>query len=405
MKKRNYARMMFPIANQRGAALITGLLLVVVLTILSIAAMMSTATELRIASNDRSAKQVFYMTEAGIEDARSRLQLGASASPINDSTPSNPTWTAFVGTAAKSTEKGYDSSNSNHSLYAQLNPSLNYVVKVMHKLDGSGVPLKWGDSNLDGRPDENTTVGESIYVITSEGYESSGTLKPLKIEASRVPPITTPAALYTKAHTTIQGSSTNVLGMDKCGSSNVPGVLTMDSITLNGGPTITGSPSDIIENSSINVDVQHMINQFKTIANYQYNVNSATLTGMTWGAPTPGATQQDPSSCSDRNIVYYNTNSTYVKLSGGTQGCGILLVEGDLNVHGGFQWYGVVLVTGSVTFSGGGEKNVSGAMLAGGTVSADLVAGDANIIYCSGAVNFQTQYRPLMTLRWVELFS
>lgn len=179
----------------------------------------------------------------------------------------------------------------------------------------------------------------------------------------------------------------------------------MDSITMNGGPTITGSPSDIIENSSINVDVQHMINQFKTIANYQYNVNSATLTGMTWGAPTPGATQQDPSSCSDRNIVYYNTNSTYVKLSGGTQGCGILLVEGDLNVHGGFQWYGVVLVTGSVTFSGGGEKNVSGAMLAGGTVSADLVAGDANIIYCSGAVNFQTQYRPLMTLRWVELFS
>ncbi len=60
-------------ANERGAVLITGLLLVLVLTILSLAAMMSTATELKIASNDRSAKQVFYVAEAGLEDARSRL--------------------------------------------------------------------------------------------------------------------------------------------------------------------------------------------------------------------------------------------------------------------------------------------------------------------------------------------
>ena len=407
MKNEDSNQKMLVLTSQRGAALITGLLMVLVLTILSLGAMMTTATELRIASNDRSAKQVFYRTEAGLEDARSRLQLAASASPITDSSPSNPNWTAFVGTAAKAAEKGYDSSNSNHTLYAQLNPSLNYVVKVMHKLDASGVPLKWGDSNYDGRPDENTTVGESIYVITSTGYDSSGTLKPLKIEAARRAPITTPAALYTKAHTTIQGNSTNVLGIDHCGGNSVPGVITMDDITLNGAPTITGSPSNWVENSTKNVDVQYMINQFKGTANYQYNVNSATMTNMNWGTPTPGATQQDASSCSTRNIVYYNTNSTFVKLASaaGTMGCGLLLVEGDLVVQGGFQWYGVVLVTGSITFAGGGNKNVTGAMLAGGTVSADLVSGDANIIFCSYAVNFQTQYFPLVTLRWLELFS
>jgi hypothetical protein len=155
----------------------------------------------------------------------------------------------------------------------------------------------------------------------------------------------------------------------------------------------------------MNVDVEYLVNQFKNRANYQYDVNSATITGMTWGTPTPGATQQDASSCSSRNIVHFNTNGTYVKLSGGTQGCGILVIEGDLDVHGAFQWYGVVLVTGSIIFSGGGGKNVTGSMMAGGTVSADLVAGDANIIFCSHAVNFQTQYLPLVTLRWVELFS
>jgi Tfp pilus assembly protein PilX len=403
MKSRRFMKKYFKFPDEKGAVLVTGLLLLLVLTILGMAAMATTAMELKIARNDRSAKQVFYLTEAGLEDVRSRLQMGATASPINDSVPSNPSWTAFVGTLEKCTEKGYENSNSDHSHYDQLETSLNYVVKVMHKLDGSGIPLKWGDSNFDGRPDENTTVGESIYVITSEGYDSIGASKSLQSEAARVPPITTPAALYTKAHTTIQGTSTNVLGMDHCGSSDVPGVVTMDSINLNGNPTIIGSPSAMVEHSPMNVDVEYLVNQFKNRANY--HVNSATITGMTWGTPTPGATQQDASSCSSRNIVHFNTNGTYVKLSGGTQGCGILVIEGDLDVHGAFQWYGVVLVTGSIIFSGGGGKNVTGSMMAGGTVSADLVAGDANIIFCSHAVNFQTQYLPLVTLRWVELFS
>jgi hypothetical protein len=126
---------------------------------------------------------------------------------------------------------------------------------------------------------------------------------------------------------------------------------------------------------------------------------------MTWGTPVEGFTQQDALSCTERKIVYFNTNSSYVKLTAFTNGCGILMVEGDLAVQGAFHWYGVVLVTGSITFTGGGAKNVTGAMLAGSTVSADLVGGDANILYCSSAVRNQTQYMPLITLRWVELFS
>jgi hypothetical protein len=82
-----------------------------------------------------------------------------------------------------------------------------------------------------------------------------------------------------------------------------------------------------------------------------------------------------------------------------------MLVEGDLEVHGGFQWYGVVLVTGSIIFTGGGGKNVTGAVLAGANASADLVGGDANIVYCSTAVNNQTNYMPLVTLRWAEIFG
>lgn len=408
MKARLSMKQIFKVPDEKGAVLITGLLLILVLTILSMAAMMSTATELKIAANDRTSKRVFYVSEAGLEDARSRLQTGSSGFPIYDTQFSNPSWMAFVGTEEKSAEKGFQSGNGNHVRYDQLNPAMNYVTTVTHKLDGSGNILKWGDSNDDGIPEENTTVGRNIFVITSEGYDSTGASKPLRIEAAQVPDITVPAALYTKAHTTIQGTSTYVLGTDACGGSDVPGIITMQDVGTNGNPTITGAnPSAIVEHSPKNIDIQAMIDGFKNkkfITNH-YNVNSATLTGMTWGTPVEGITQQDAMSCTERKIVYFNTSSTYVKLSAFTNGCGILMVEGDLAVQGGFHWYGVVLVTGSITFTGGGGKNVTGAMLAGGTVSADLVGGDANIVYCSGAVNNQTQYMPLITLRWVELFS
>ena len=172
--------------DERGAALITGLLLVLVLTILSMAAMMSTATELKIAANDRSAKQVFYAAEAGLEDARSRLQTAASASPITDS-PANPSWKAFVGTSTKAALMGYDSGSSDHSLFTRLDGSLDYATKVEYKLDGSGNILKWGDTDGDGVSEENTSLGNNIYVITSEGYGPNGASKPVKIEATKTP--------------------------------------------------------------------------------------------------------------------------------------------------------------------------------------------------------------------------
>ena len=390
--------------NEKGAVLVTGLLILLVLTILSMAAMMSTAVELKIARNDRSSKRVFYLAEAGIEDARSRFQTGASSDPIYDNQTTNAAWTAFIGPDVKCQGKGWLLSNSNHVKKESLNSTMNYVVTITHKLDGSGNILRWGDSSGDGIPEENTTTARNIYIITAEGYSSDGATKPVRVEASQVPDITVPAALYTKANTVIQGTSTYVTGVDKCGTASLPGIVSMSTVTQNGLPHIDGSPP-IVPNSTQNINIQYMLDQFSGNRNHYYDINSATLTGMSWGSPVLGATPQDPTSCNDHNVVHFNTNSTYAKLMGGTTGCGLLLVEGDLNVSGGFTWYGVVLVTGSIVFSGGGEKNVTGAMLAGGAVSADLVSGDANLLYCSEAISKQTSYLPLKIHRWAEIFS
>lgn len=401
-KKGSLMVVCFP-TGERGAVLITGLLVLLVLTILSMTAMMSTIVELKIARNDRSAKQVFYIAEAGLEDARSRMQTAVSSSPIYDPSPTSTTWTAFVGTVSRAADKGYQSSNPNHVLYAPLNSTMDYVVTITHKLDPSGNILRWGDINGDGALEENTSVGENIYVITSEGRTPQGAEKLVKIDAVKLPSIYVPAALYTEAHTIIQGNSTYITGIDQCSGSNVPGVLTRATVSQNGHPQIYGDPP-ISEGSTLNMGISTLVSQLGSTAKYSYAVNSATLTGMNWGSPVPGATPQNASSCSQRNVVYFETSSTYVKLAGQSSGCGILLVNGDLDINGGFHWYGAIIVTGSVIFSGGGEKNVTGGILAGGSVSADMVGGDASIVYCSQALN-QTPYLPLKTLRWAELFS
>jgi hypothetical protein len=227
----------------------------------------------------------------------------------------------------------------------------------------------------------------------------------------RLPPLTVPGALYVEASTTVKGNSTNIIGTDSCGSNDNPGIVTTQgagSIKLDGNPIVTGEP-DVSYNGT-DMDIQAVIDSYKGDADFAYTVNNATHTkaivpgpGDDWGTPTPGATLQDPSFCDCNNIVYYNTQDTGIKLSGGVTGCGMLLIEGDLNISGGFSWYGPIIVTGAVMFTGGGDKNITGALLSGESVdAADVIGGNTNIVYCSSAINAQTENRPLRRLRWKE---
>jgi Tfp pilus assembly protein PilX len=407
MKNRCFSKKHSKFPDQKGAILITGLLLLLVLTILGMAAMMTSGMELKIARNDRSAKRVFYVTEAGTEDARSRLQSVGSTSPIPDNQPTNANWKAFIGTAPEAALEGYIAGDSNQVLYAPLNssPDGNYLVTITHKKNSSGQILRWGYAN--GILGEITSAGNNIFVIKSHGQDTNGASKSVQIEATNAT-LYAPAAVYARGNTTIQGTSTYVQGKDQCGpgdgSSDVYGVLSKKSVIQNGNPFIDGAPNPVEQNSPVEIPIQDLVNQFKSHANYTYNIVAQTMTGMNWGSPTPGATPEDVMSCNTQNVVYINTSSTFVQLTGMSQGCGLLLVDGDLMVQGGFHWYGVILVTGSVSFTGGAEKNVTGALLAGADASADLVGGNASIPYCSRAVYENSHYLPLKILRWAELF-
>jgi len=400
--------------NEEGAVLAIGLIVLTVLAFLGTAAITLTTTDVLISGNYRSMIQTLHTAEAGTEEARARLRTTA-ANPITDAHSAQTQWRAYLGTATKAQGRGYDSGNVMHTRWSSLVPNMGYTVEIKHAELDAGVAY-WGDDNGDGVNTRNTTTGQNIYVISSN-LSANGSNNTVQIEAVKLPPLTVPGAVYVESSTLIQGTSTDIIGTNGCGGPDLPGIVSTlpaidadgnATIVQNGNPNIAGNPP-IVYNGT-NLDVQAMVNGLKGYANFKYTVNSETHTGSAtpgpgdgWGVPTPGATTEDPSSCTDNNIVHYDTQGTYITFAGGSTGCGILLIEGDADFHGGFNWYGPILVTGSATFSGGGGKQVTGALLSGGSIDADIVGGSANIVYCSDAIKNQTQNRPLLVLKWREL--
>lgn len=391
--------------EEKGMVLVVALLLISALLLLGTTAVMTSTTDMKISANYKTANMAFYAAEAGIEEARARMEANFTPATgrIDDSSPTSTTWSVSIGGASPS--------------YTSIQSALTYTVRIEHQTSGGSV-LYWGDANNDGLYERTTTSGakmRNIYLVTSTGsaFPASGAQKTIAAEMTRLPPITVPGPLYVEAETKITGNSSTIIGTDKCGTDNKPGVVTTlagSTITQSGNPSIVGSPQ--ISSNNTNMDVRTMINSHKSAANYPYDFNiNKNETGIHWGTPTQGALDTDASTCdvTPPNIVYYNMHDTSsITLTGGSSGCGLLLVEGDLIVHGGFSWYGLVMVTGSVTFLGGGSeaKNITGGIIAGNDVDASLdlndVGGGISIVYCSAAINNLTANQPLKRLSWKE---
>jgi hypothetical protein len=368
------------------------------LIILSLIATNLTVTDLKDAAADQTRKQLFMLAEAGLEEARGRFQT-TSPNRIIDSSPTNANWAVFIGEVSKVQGLGYDPDNSNYTRYDKIT-NLNYAVSIRHKLNSSGQILYWGDYNHDGLPQENTSTGTNIYVLTSQGFALNGGSKSLRMEVTSFPPVYVPAQLYAKDSITINGSFTKIHGIDACGGASVPGVMTQQTLTQKGDVDITGNPP-IVDGSGINFNILQIIQNLKRYANII--VPPGQYTSINWGNPIDNGTDQ-PLSCSDLNVVYVDGNLILTGQQCG--GCGILLVNGDFTVNGGFKWYGSIIVSGEISFTGGGQRNVTGAILSGGQLVTmdDSYGGSSDALYCSKAITSQTQDRPFLTLRWMELF-
>jgi hypothetical protein len=337
-------------------------------------------------------EQALYAAESGVEEARARLRVQAGAARIEDPQTDSPLWRVYIGDAVQAHDQGYDASQ--HERVASLQDDLDYTVMIRHALHGPDqAVVRWGDDDGDGVNTRNATHGEVIYRITGYGAQHEAR-KTVEIEAVRVPSLTVPSALSVGGQTTLQSSRLHVTDQDSCASHEQPGV------------TRAASPMGSQESTlHTNIHVQAMIETLKDHANVVYTPAMAGQHATSpapaeqWGTPHRGAPPQEPSVCQAHHVVYYDTRTGAGRLSHGVSGCGLLLVDGDVEIHGDFSWHGAILVAGSVRLTGEGTKHITGGVLVAGSVTAEQ-GGDTHILYCREAVQQQTRTMPLRILSW-----
>jgi hypothetical protein len=384
--------------NELGMVTAVALLLVAALALLGTTAVVITSTDLLIGGNYKVSEQAFYAAEAGVEEAKARLRESAAEGvKINDTAPNSPDWKVYIGTLAMAQAKGFNPSSLSQSRVDSRQKDMSYVVEIKHKVNAANQVMYWDGAT------RTTTPAKNIYLVTSAGFTGNAN-RAVQAELTRNSPGFPKSPLYVKSPTTVSGDKTTIDGTNVCGGGTVAGITSTlaegsgkdKAVTVNGdpkggGPQIIGDPP--IKYLADNLDIVALVNSLKS---------SATIMGTDPSIQGKDANWGDPANCSSYEIVYFNTD---LHLTGQSQGCGLLLVDGDLEVNGGFQWRGMVIATGSITFSGkgGDSKKVTGGMISGGMVDADVsIGGSAEIRYCSTIDDEIAKKLPLRYLSWKD---
>jgi Na+-transporting methylmalonyl-CoA/oxaloacetate decarboxylase gamma subunit len=388
--------------EEKGMVLVLAMLLLLVVTLIGISALSTSTYDIRISGNERASVQAFYVAEAGINELMGRFRTDATHQ-VSDSDPSNPAWKLLLAKdpGKGATQIGYVSGDP-HSI-PSLQNQLDFGVEIKHKTDEANQVIHYG--------------GVPVYIVKSYGFTADGGNKVLEVELIKSPSYDPPSALYSRMPVQIHGSSSYINGNDACGTTNKPGITTTTTttppITESGNPSINGSPPKVTQANTPppkNLPLKEMVDYLKSNANFRYSYNeNQTLTGYSdgWGTPISNDTTVPITYTGSMNIVYFNLHETQtLKLAGDSHGAGILLVEGNLEIHGGFTWYGVILATGAVEYTGGGRKNVTGGIIAGENAATEIhIDENAGIVYCSAVSNrLKEIIPPLKITRWREIF-
>jgi len=106
-------------------------------------------------------------------------------------------------------------------------------------------------------------------------------------------------------------------------------------------------------------------------------------------------------------IIYLSGTTTL----NNTQGQGILLVDGDLNIQGSYEFYGVVIIQGDLKTSGGGATEAhfwGGVMAKNADLSVQNLTGKATLNFSSCAILQALQATSAISMMrsrgWTQLF-
>jgi Tfp pilus assembly protein PilX len=403
--------------DERGVAVVVGLIALLSLTALVLAFLAMSSFEPQIAANLATGTQARYLAEAGIEAAFDGLAGTAD-------------WSTALSGATCSQGAIAPGTTQNSALPGMSSVFGTFTVRVRNDCNAgddsiTGVVLDAGGAATD---------SNSKLILVSTGTIGSST-KTITVVVQKATLPTINAALafpgvnadvdFSGSSFTIRGIDTNTDGSNGSGSpvfgvsvgvaANETTVDTalannqQNSVTgksqLDSSTTTTGDNTVAYDTALTSAAVTNFVNILKKSADITINApnsspysinNIGSSCGSSLSSSTCWGTDAHP------KIVYVKGNSTgttsynALDIAGNSSGSGILIVEnGNMDVSGSFNWNGPVIVTGTgvkIRYHGGGNQAIYGAVIVnelyndGSTNLEADISGNAKIYYSTQAL-------------------
>jgi len=382
--------------NERGMALALAIVAIVIVGALVAGALFSGTQEQRMAESSRFQQQSFGVAEAGASElirtwnpatfnGRRAYPQDSAASIIWTKAPSNTG--SYNGSVYKLADNLYLFDVTGRDTMSRAN-----------RLQGGGFNQRLG-------------------VLTR--------IKPLQVDIQAS--LTTGNSDDLKGQATVDGNDHVPPGWLTCGPAGpaLAGVRSDKGTTVStsGQASVIGSPNILIDSTV----TDSTFTKFGSI-NYTQLAASAniTLPGSNFsnsiGPAVNGSGQCDMTvqtnwgdgvnpagPCGTYFPIVHITGDATIN---GTQGQGILLIDGSLSVQGGFQWFGITIVQGQLKTAGGGSTDAHfwGATMVHDSVSfgTNQLSGHANINYSQCAVlkvlNSTAKGALMRSRSWVQLY-
>jgi len=398
-------------APERGIALVMALLILLVISVICAALMLSVQVETKISGRDDRRSQALSIAEAGIAEAVSRIRSGEVPDTLNPRMASQ----IFLVNSGNVPVLGNDSTAL--STAQPAGKWLTYstagkgdqVLTVTYKTNPTHTTIfRYDDTRT---PPVQTATGQPIFVITSTGRKGNDT-RTVVTEVIRKPfHPDIKAAVVADVDLAFSGNSV-VCGYNhqlatplwygengraggiscvpyEVGSGDVPGAWSSAAIGTGGGSQQAGQTSPTQANQT-----GFYAGPWDALGMPQVDFNALTGTPVT-AVPA-----------SLNGIVYIDNDGVPQNQSGAwgvssTSGSGLLYVDGDLNITGPFSYKGLIYIEGNLAASG--HIWILGSLIARGKSTVKLTGG-STVLYSRDAIDlaiskFAGQY---VTLSWRE---
>ena len=398
--------------DERGIALVMALMVLMAISLLSMALMMTLQVETKIAGHSVRYAQAMNVAEAGVAEALARIRSGDIPNNLNPRLAAQiflavPGSVPVLGIDSVALATGQPAGQWLDYSKPNKHPD---VLTVTYKTDSGRTVIYRYDPAL-AQP-VNYTTGFPIFVVSATGRKGEE-FRRIRAEVIQRPFTTrVEAAMATEKGIDFTGNASvcgynhamttpaytdGVHGTGPCevpwevNSNDLPGAWSTESITSGGSSQQSGSP------------VNTQPNQAGFYAGPWEALGLSQAEFFAWvGAPL--ASLPNPPT----GIHYLDNNGITQDQSGSFSvstgnGEGLLYVDGDLTINGNFTFRGMIYVEGDLDING--NSWILGALIVKGRSRIKLANGDMTVLYGRDAVsqNLAKYGGQFLTLSWMEL--